>query len=39
VTPFLLARVGTLTNGRSVVANKALLINNARVAALLALQA
>ncbi|MDJ0653835.1 MAG: pseudouridine-5'-phosphate glycosidase [Xanthomonadales bacterium] len=37
VTPFVLKRVAELTDGRSVAANKALLINNARVAARLAL--
>jgi len=33
VTPFLLARIAQLTEGRSVRANTALLLNNARVAA------
>jgi pseudouridine-5'-phosphate glycosidase len=32
-TPFVLARVAELTNGRSVAANLALIENNARVAA------
>jgi pseudouridine-5'-phosphate glycosidase len=36
VTPFLLARVGELTEGKSRTANLALLQNNARVAALVA---
>jgi pseudouridine-5'-phosphate glycosidase len=37
VTPFLLSRVADLTSGRSLAANRALLVNNARVAAELAL--
>jgi pseudouridylate synthase len=37
VTPFLLNRVADLTAGRSLAANRALLVNNARVAAELAL--
>jgi pseudouridine-5'-phosphate glycosidase len=37
VTPFLLERVSDLSNGRSKKANKALLLNNARVAAEIAL--
>jgi pseudouridine-5'-phosphate glycosidase len=36
LTPWLLARVATLTNGASVNANNALLVNNARVAGRLA---
>ena len=36
VTPWLLARIAELTNGRSVPANTALIVNNARVAARLA---
>ena len=36
LTPWLLARIATLTNGRSVPANTALIVNNARVAASLA---
>jgi pseudouridine-5'-phosphate glycosidase len=36
VTPWLLARIATLTEGRSVPANTALIVNNARVAATLA---
>jgi pseudouridine-5'-phosphate glycosidase len=36
LTPFLLARVDELTAGRSTAANRALLINNARVAARIA---
>jgi pseudouridylate synthase len=36
LTPWLLARIATLTNGRSVPANTALIVNNARVAARLA---
>lgn len=36
VTPFILSRVMELTGGRALAANKALLINNARTAALLA---
>lgn len=32
VTPFVLSRVAELTNGRSMAANRALLVNNARVA-------
>jgi pseudouridine-5'-phosphate glycosidase len=37
VTPFLLARIAELTDGRSVRANRSLLINNARLAAEIAL--
>lgn len=36
VTPFVLARVAELTNGQSIRANRALLLNNARVAAQIA---
>jgi pseudouridylate synthase len=36
LTPWLLARIATLTEGRSVSANTALIVNNARVAASLA---
>lgn len=36
VTPFLLRRISELSNGQSLVANKALLINNARIAAKIA---
>lgn len=36
VTPFLLQHIAASTNGRSLIANKALLINNARLAAVLA---
>ena len=36
VTPFLLERLGDLSGGRSLVANRALLVNNARVAGELA---
>jgi pseudouridine-5'-phosphate glycosidase len=36
VTPFLLARLRELTNGKSVATNRALLLNNARLAARLA---
>jgi len=36
VTPWLLARIAALTDGRSVLANTALIVNNARVAASLA---
>jgi pseudouridine-5'-phosphate glycosidase len=36
LTPWLLARIATLTGGRSVPANTALIVNNARVAASLA---
>ena len=36
VTPFLLARVAAITNGASVKANIALILDNARVAGLLA---
>ncbi|MBN1318143.1 MAG: pseudouridine-5'-phosphate glycosidase [Anaerolineales bacterium] len=36
LTPFLLAEIARLTNGRSIVANKALLINNCRIAAQIA---
>lgn len=39
VTPYILARVAELTEGRSLAANKALLVNNARVAAEVALRA
>ncbi len=39
VTPFVLKRVAELTGGRSVAANKALLVNNARTAARLAVAA
>jgi len=39
VTPFVLARVVELTGGRSLAANKALLLNNAAVAARMALAA
>lgn len=39
VTPFVLARVAEITNDRSLAANKALLVNNARVAAELAVLA
>jgi pseudouridine-5'-phosphate glycosidase len=39
LTPFILARVVELTEGRSLEANKALLRNNARIAAILARQA
>lgn len=39
VTPHILRRVAELTEGRSLEANKALLLNNARVAALLARKA
>lgn len=39
LTPFLLARVVELTGGRSLEANKALLRNNARIAAILARRA
>ena len=38
VTPWLLARIARLTDGRSVPANTALIVNNARVAASLAAQ-
>ncbi len=38
VTPFVLARVAQLTDGQSVRANRALLLNNARVAARIAAQ-
>jgi len=37
VTPFLLARIAELTDGRSLRANRSLLVNNARVAAQIAL--
>jgi pseudouridine-5'-phosphate glycosidase len=37
VTPFLLARIAELTDGRSLRANRSLLVNNARVAAHIAL--
>jgi pseudouridine-5'-phosphate glycosidase len=36
LTPWLLARIATITDGRSVPANTALIVNNARVAAQLA---
>ena len=36
ITPFILAKIAELTNGRSKRANVALLLNNARVAALIA---
>jgi pseudouridylate synthase len=36
VTPWLLARVAAITNGASVKANIALIVNNARVGGLLA---
>ncbi len=36
VTPWLLARVAELTGGESVAANRALLLNNATVAARIA---
>ena len=36
LTPWLLARIAMLTDGRSVPANTALIVNNARVAASLA---
>jgi pseudouridine-5'-phosphate glycosidase len=36
VTPFLLAQIAELSHGRSVVANRALLLNNGRVAAQIA---
>jgi pseudouridylate synthase len=36
LTPWLLARIATLTDGRSVPANTGLIVNNARVAASLA---
>jgi pseudouridine-5'-phosphate glycosidase len=36
ITPFLLSRVEKLTGGRSLEANRALLVNNARVAGLIA---
>jgi pseudouridylate synthase len=39
LTPYILQRVVELTGGRSLAANKALLLNNARVAALLARKA
>jgi pseudouridine-5'-phosphate glycosidase len=39
LTPFILARVVELTEGRSLEANKALLRNNARIASILARQA
>ena len=38
VTPYLLARVNELTGGRSLVANIALIRNNARIAALTAVE-
>lgn len=37
LTPFLLARIAELTDGRSIKANKALLLNNARIAAQIAI--
>ncbi len=39
LTPFILSRIVELTNGRSLQANKALLLNNARIAAAVACQA
>jgi len=36
VTPWLLARIAEITGGRSVPANTALIVNNARIAAQLA---
>ena len=39
LTPYILQRVVELTDGRSLAANKALLLNNARIAALLARKA
>lgn len=39
LTPFILSRIVELTEGRSLLANKALLLNNARIAAVLACQA
>jgi pseudouridine-5'-phosphate glycosidase len=36
VTPFLLARVAELTGGRTLAANRALIVNNARLAAVVA---
>jgi pseudouridine-5'-phosphate glycosidase len=36
LTPWLLARIATLTNGASVRANTALIVNNARIAGRLA---
>jgi pseudouridine-5'-phosphate glycosidase len=38
LTPWLLARIGTITDGRSVLANTALIVNNARVAGRLAVE-
>lgn len=38
VTPYVLQRVNEITEGRSLAANKALLLNNARVAAQIAIQ-
>jgi pseudouridine-5'-phosphate glycosidase len=38
LTPWLLARIATITNGRSVRANTALIVNNARVAGRLAVE-
>lgn len=38
VTPYLLARINELTEGRSLVANIALIRNNARLAAELAVE-
>lgn len=39
LTPYILARLVELTHGRSLVANKALLLNNARIAAKVAIRA
>lgn len=39
LTPFILSRIVELTDGRSLLANKALLLNNARIAAVLACKA
>lgn len=39
LTPFILSRIVELTGGRSLLANKALLLNNARIAAVLACEA
>ena len=38
VTPFLLARVNELTGGNSLAANIALILNNARLAAAIAVE-
>jgi pseudouridine-5'-phosphate glycosidase len=38
LTPFLLSRLAVLTDGRSVKTNTALLLNNARVAAKIAIE-